>query len=229
MIRINAPFQMASKDSQTIINETIAEGGLCYIAHPNLPGPWPVDILMSVKGYNGLEIYNEVAISFNKTSTSYSVSSDTTSTSCKIVKSSYEYAEDKWDYLLTNDKKVFGITVDDAHWQEGIDKAWVMVYADNLTTKEIVDNLKNGNFYSSTGCTLDISVNKNDIIVSTDSESTIEFIISNGEVIKTAKKTKIAAYPAKGNEKYVRVRIKRDSDGRQAWSNPVFISANTIK
>ena len=121
--------------------------------------------------------------------------------------------------------EIWGIAVDDAHDILGPDfnKGWIQLYADKLTSQTIRESLLSGNFYSSQSPMMNLSVNNKTILVSTDSPSTIKFIIQNGDVAKTEKNTKSGYYKTNGNELYIRVFIIRDSDGKKAWSNPVFV------
>jgi hypothetical protein len=69
--------------------------------------------------------------------------------------------EEKWDYLLSNGNKVWGVGSDDEHHLQrwGPDAAnpgrsWIMVKADKLDEEHILKSIKSGDFYSSTGVEL---------------------------------------------------------------------------
>jgi len=67
------------------------------------------------------------------------------------------FAFDKWDYLLSCGYKIWGYAVDDYHdpLKDKPGRGFVMAKAENLDRTSILDALKNGNFYSSTGLILD--------------------------------------------------------------------------
>lgn len=134
--------------------------------------------------------------------------------------------ENFWDAALNKYKTVFGIAVDDYHNNtEGyFNTGWIVIHANTLSIATVMDALRTGNFYSSTGANVTVSVNKRDVIATTDSLSTIEFIGKGGTILQTISSAKVDTYSIVGDEKYVRVRITRDFDSKKAWSNPVFIS-----
>ena len=68
-----------------------------------------------------------------------------------------DQAGTKGDYLLTHGNRIWGFAVDDLHWPKGhlIFKGWIMVEADKLTKEDILNAIKKGDFYSSTGVVID--------------------------------------------------------------------------
>ena len=56
------------------------------------------------------------------------------------------------DYLLQEDKKIYLTATDDSHFRmpDG-GGGWVMVASENLNENSILDSLKAGKYYSSTG------------------------------------------------------------------------------
>ncbi len=101
-----------------------------------------------------------------------------------------------------------------------------MVRADSLTPEGILHALDSGDFYFSTGVTLDdILVTDRRISISIKTEKwskyTIKFIGREGRVLKTATASP-ARYDIKGNELYVRAKIV-ESNGKMAWTQPVFV------
>lgn len=201
---IGATAQQADPSAQDIIDDIILDDALAIMNHPNWDSvswgnPWSDIELESIEGYFSLEIYNSHITNKN--------------------------AEDKWDEALTKNIRSFGVATDDCHDIGGsaFDVAWVQVFADNLNSSDIIDSLKRGNFYSSTGANLSISLDGKNIIASTDRSSTIEWIISGGTVTQTNLTTTSATYTVIGDEDYVRIKITRDSDSKLAWSNPIYI------
>jgi hypothetical protein len=142
--------------------------------------------------------------------------------------------EEIWDILLTGGKVVYGIAVDDAHHFQGefaTDRAnpgrgWVSVRASSLDAAAVMEALESGSFYSSTGVTLaDVRVTANRIEVHIEPEGdfryTTTFIGSSGRVL-SATSANPARFELRADEGYVRAKV-RDSGGRVAWTQPVFI------
>lgn len=140
-------------------------------------------------------------------------------------------AEALWDSLLTRGKVVFAVADDDSHSFRASDadsyaltrpgRGWIMVRADTLTAPAILEAVRRGDFYASTGVTLsELALTGHTITVAVspvyDSRYTIEFIGRGGRVLDTVYDRR-AAYSIRGDEGYVRVRIS-DSNGRKAWT-----------
>ena len=111
-------------------------GALTIICHPNWR--WVSSSFKElgiIKNFHGMEICNIV------------LDDDTGNT----------FAFDKWDYLLSCGYKIWGYAVDDYHdpLKDKPGRGFVMAKAENLDRTSILDALKNGNFYSSTGLILD--------------------------------------------------------------------------
>lgn len=143
-------------------------------------------------------------------------------------------AEALWDSLLTRGKVVFGVADDDSHSFRHADddswlltrpgRAWIMVRADTLTAPAILDGIRRGDFYASTGVTLAaLTLARDSVHVAiapvADSRYTIEFIGAGGRVLATRHGLR-ATYRPLGGEGYVRVRVS-DSNGRRAWTQPL--------
>ena len=71
--------------------------------------------------------------------------------------------EEVWDQILSSGQLIYGIAVDDAHhfkrpWDPTASRpgrGWVVVRAPRLDAREIVLALERGDFYASTGVTLE--------------------------------------------------------------------------
>jgi hypothetical protein len=184
---------------QSIIDAILADHAVPILAHPNVAKyGWTDDELERYTGYVAIEIYNALA-------------------------SPHANAEDRWDTILSRNMRSYGIAVDDCHhYGPSCNRGWVKVFADNLTSNAIIDALRNGDFYSSTGPTLCVSVSHNIITAETDSLGTIEWIGSGGETLRSTSNVVSDSYAAVGNEVYIRIRITRNSDHKNAWSNPLY-------
>ena len=122
------------EDPQSVIDEALRQGGEVLIAHPYWSSLTINDIL-GLEGYLGIEVFN---------------------TTCQ-VSIGKGYSTVHWDDLLVRGKFTFGFAVDDAHWHfnphRPVDAccAWIMVKAKSLTVDSLMESLKNGLFYSSSG------------------------------------------------------------------------------
>jgi predicted metal-dependent phosphoesterase TrpH len=142
--------------------------------------------------------------------------------------------EDMWDAILSRGILLYGIAVDDAHtFKRPEDRAaarpgqgWVVVRADRLAAREILDAMERGDFYASTGVTLtDYSASPARIAIGIAAQGTtrfrVQFIGKGGRVLSDVSGAS-AAYVIKGDEGYVRARIT-DSNGRMAWTQPIMV------
>ncbi|HSD12302.1 MAG TPA: CehA/McbA family metallohydrolase [Patescibacteria group bacterium] len=194
---------------QDVIDQAIREGSFVQINHPDWPGRYPGNpcwsdaALLAVHGYDAVEAWNASNDPWNSN------------------------AEKRIDYLLSHGRRTDLTAVDDCHDVRAAYcmTASVYVFADALTSEEILANLKAGNFYSSAGANI-TSVTAEDgiVAVTVPAPSDVEFIADGGAVVATARNAASARYAATGAESYVRVRVTRLSDGRKAWTNPVYVS-----
>lgn len=209
IVTVGINGQSRSQQAQVIIDEAVGASGLAILAHPNESEQhfywnYTLDELDNLFNYTGIEIYNHV-VQMGK---------------------GLGNAEDKWDYLLSNNRNVFGIASDDMHdfaSSMGYMGGWVKVFSDQLSVLDIVESMRTGNYFATTGPDLAVDVDSKTISATTDEPATIEFIVKAGLVIEQQTHSISATYQITGAEMYVRARITRDRDGKQAWSNPIFI------
>jgi hypothetical protein len=151
-------------------------------------------------------------------------------------------AEGYWDILLSRGKVIWGVGSDDSH-QYGPTagplgaapgQAWIVVRAIELSSAAIESAIRKGNFYASTGVTLrDVTANDKELtLVIGDQDSgavryITRFIGQNGKILAELPGTK-PAYQFKSGETYVRAAVV-DSNGRRAWTQPVFLDARKIR
>ena len=141
--------------------------------------------------------------------------------------------EEVWDRILSSGKLIYGVADDDAHVFKqpgnpnvpGPGRGWVVVRAERLAPRPIVDALERGDFYASTGVELaDYQVTDKAITITIKADSyskyRVQFIGRNGAILGEAIASP-AVYQFKGDELYVRARIL-DSNGRIAWTQPVW-------
>jgi len=142
--------------------------------------------------------------------------------------------EAMWDEALTAGRRLFAVAADDAHHFKRLDdpaaaapnRGWVVVRSRDLTQNAILDGMRRGDFYASTGVTLsDVQASATQLRVVIAAAGTakyrVQFIGTGGRVLaETTEAT--AQYTFKGNEQYVRARIT-DSNGKMAWTQPAWV------
>jgi hypothetical protein len=124
-------------------------------------------------------------------------------------------AETMWDALLRSGKHVYGVAVDDAHYfhcdakvndYSPPGKGWIVVHAEKLDREAILDAIRRGDFYASTGVMLDsIDYDGKDLRVKIHEDGYSRY------------RTTIVRDP-----NYIRARVD-DSNGHRAWTQPVFL------
>jgi len=142
--------------------------------------------------------------------------------------------EDMWDAVLSSGKLLYGLATDDAHHFKragdpaaaGPGRGWVMVRAARLGAREILTALEQGEFYASTGVVLeDVQVTSTryavTIAVEGTSRYTTRFIGRDGRILQTTSANP-AEYTIRGDEGYVRA-VVQESNGKQAWAQPVML------
>ena len=209
-LNIKEEIRFANKEkitAQEIIDRIKKEKGEAIIAHPYWSGLTLQDIL-PLRNYLGIEVFNSDCF--------YGIGRGESSA--------------HWDNLLTENKKIFGFAVDDAHLYSDIKnrpmdmgKGWIMVKAAHK--EAIMDSIKKGLFYSSSGPLIkNLSIKKNAIKIKTSPVSSITFLASPmvGKRVTAHSTINQAEYEISGNEKYIRIECA-DKLGRKAWTNPLFL------
>jgi hypothetical protein len=198
--------QLSRRVCQYVIDEAVAEGGMAAIAHPFYRVGFPGRSAEHLRGFHFVEIYNgETA----------------------AVSPGSENATSLWDYLLTSDRRVWGIAVDDYHRDADapLDMGFVMVNAPRLDRDAILENLRWGNFYATTGPTVAFSIGEGMLHVRTDEPSTILWYGPHGLPVKSRGHVTESRYSLQGDEGYIRAEVVRERDGGRAWTQPIFIRA----
>lgn len=138
------------------------------------------------------------------------------------ITESWGYKDDKslWDSLLTNGKRVYGVGCDDFHTLKDIGKGWIVVQSSELHKDSIINAIRNGRFYSSTGIEIEIiRTNRDSIYIKTKNATEIKFIGKNGQLLKQ-ENSKIANFKIIGMEPYIRVEASNNF-GEKAWTQPL--------
>ncbi len=201
---------------QKNIDDVVAAGGVAQVNHPNFGWALTADQLTKLNGYSLLEIHNGHPLVNNKGG------------------GGVQSAEEMWDGVLSTGKTVFGVADDDSHFFKRIGdpsaptpgQGWIYVRAAELTQKAIVDALRRGDFYASTGVELsDYQASPRRIVLTIkelpSSKYRIQFIGRGGRILSEVLSSP-ATYVIKGDEGYVRARIF-ESNGKMAWTQPVML------
>ena len=133
------------------------------------------------------------------------------------------HAEYLWDYMLSAGRRVWGVASDDSHHPEDVGRAWLMVRAQERTCAGIIEALRAGMFYSSSGPEfLGVEVKEEGVKVRTTAVQSISFLsdrmLGTHYAAEPGASLTEASYTYRGNETYLRAQA-RDAEGRGAWTN----------
>jgi hypothetical protein len=132
------------------------------------------------------------------------------------------------DVLLMRGKRYFVAATDDAHFKairHDALRGWVWVKSETLTAGAILDALKRGEYYSSTGPEIyDIQVFAGDKLVIRCSPVSSIFVTGHGSLShyvhgQGLRQAEISL--KRFNSPFCRVTL-RDAHGERAWSNPIW-------
>ena len=203
---------------QRNVDAVLAAGGLPEVNHPNFGYAFDERDMAQVRRFSLLEIYNGHPYVNN------------------FGDADHLPVEQMWDVLLSSGRTIYGMAVDDTHSfktcvpsDANPGRGWVMVRVEKLTPGDVLNGLKNGDFYSSTGVELtDYSANSSEIRISIRQSPGVtystDFIGLHGKILKQIDGP-IATYEFTGSksEAYVRAKVIA-SDGTVAWTQPVRAS-----
>jgi hypothetical protein len=159
---------------------------LVHINHPNFGWAITLNDMIALRGERFFEVYNGHPLVHN------------------YGDSSHMSTEDMWDkiniaYTRENKPLMYGLATDDSHnyHESGLKfsnagRGWVMVQADSLTPAALIRSLEAGNFYSSTGVTLDqVKTTNKTIFVKVRPEPGVSYRIEFIGVKKGEERSKI--------------------------------------
>jgi len=172
-------------------------GGIAEINHPNFGWAFGADEMKQVNGFTLLEIASGHPLVNMQGG------------------GGIEPVEAMWDDLLRSGKRVYAVAIDDAHHfhcdakvndYAPPGKGWIVVRAEKLDQVSILDAIRRGDFYASTGVMLDaIDFDGKDLHVKIHEDGYSKY------------RTTVVR-----DEKYIRIRVD-DSNGHSAWTQPVFL------
>ena len=208
---INATFILPT--IQANVDAILEAGGIPVLSAPYYRPDFDPRTLKEIEGAKFMDIYNSHPLIVEGDPRTFSF-------------------EEIWDEILSSGKIMFGTATDDAHnyIEFGPDKAnpggaWIMVHATSLSEKAIMEGLKSGDFYASTGISLkDAHLSPNSLYVKiqeTIGQSYKTVFIGHSGTVLAEEEGLEAIYHLRGNEGYVRARIT-SSDGSRAWTQPIL-------
>lgn len=189
---------------QEVFDVICDAGNISVFCHPEWSGN-TIEELVALDGYSMIEVWNTgSALSFGVNYNAY-----------------------HWDVLLDKGKKIYAVASDDGHSSYEHCQSFVMVNAEK-TVSSILNALKKGAFYASTGPEIYDFYIEDDIAVVHCSPA-VEIIFrsfrtpnrsTRGENL-TGAQTRVRPGTA-----YIRAEVV-DVNGRRAWTNPIFFDETT--
>ena len=136
ILHVGADYQIEPyEDRQKVIDEINAGTGFAIVNHPNTGADFdkcPLELMQAWKGYAGLEIFNANG----------------------LRSAGSAYATNKWDILLSQGRRLWGIASDDYHRPQDAGQGWLMAYVKTRSRDGVLGALRQGRFYASTGVTI---------------------------------------------------------------------------
>lgn len=192
-------------DRQRVFDAIQMQGGFAICNHPNWEPHFnhcPQEMLMAWTGYAGIEIYNGVVewLEGNPCAT------------------------DRWDRLLAAGRRVWGFAHDDCHRAEDLGVAWLMAQSCERTADSVLDALRNGRFYASTGVEIvGLAVAGDCIRVETSAPCRIG-VFSDYGYRRAMQDGTVLEFQVPQHPPYSYVRIECvGNHGRMAWTQPFFL------
>lgn len=205
------PDRALADDPARLAAEVLDQGGLPFFAHPYWTNQ-TYESLTATPGILGVEVYNA---------------------GCDAVLG-LGYAHAQWDEALSTGAHLTALAVDDGHGvagEEGL--GWVMVRAQALEEAAILEAIRQGHFYASTGPVIhDLRLVQTEqgapaLLVRCNRCRYITFYGKMPTGIRFRAKpgegTTQAVFPIHENQVFLRVACE-DFAGRTAWTNPLYVA-----
>jgi len=191
-------------ERQRVIDAIGAAGALAVMCHPNWGRDFnhcSIDELGRLAGYAGIEVFNGSIIEDPGSPT----------------------ASDKWDRLLSAGRRVWGLATDDIHFPIQRGRGWCAVRAAARTSAAILEALRAGNFYASSGVSIaSIGLSGSELrVIAPDAES-IAVIGKHGSRLAWAEAAELVWDATGCPSPYFRVECLGRA-GTKAWSQPFYV------
>ncbi len=201
---INATAETGSLVTGTVLSNINAQGAIPLIVHPEKGnGGWTYEDLKTyAKDYSLIEIWNDMM--------------------------GYQNTNGNIDRLLSNGTRLWLTADPDAHdTSHAVIMPWkLVVNAPSNSTHDIVEALRNGNFYATTGVAVtDITVSPDGhtVTITTPQPYNFKWIIANGSIAAITRNATTSTYTANGTEVYIRAEITSEYINQNAYTQPMFI------
>ena len=189
---------------QDTLDAVAAESGFAVLCHPNWTedfNHYPYELLRSLNGYAGVEIFNGVVIDHP----------------------GHHLATDKWDRVLGLGRRVWGFANDDAHRLETAGRGWNVVAAGDRTPEAIVEALREGRFYASCGVAIDeVSAEGSELIVRAAEASRISLFGQLGKRVHSVEGPELRFDASEVDTPYLRAECY-GCGGATAWTQPIWV------
>ncbi len=195
---------LADETGPQIAARALAAGAYVACVHPAWYNLTEADVV-SLGPVHAIEIYNGISADHNDRADS-----------CSML-----------DIMLAQGRRYLACATDDAHFHEkhaDVLRGWVQVRAEALTREAILNALKAGHYYSSTGPEIyDVQLTRGHVIVRC-SPATDIFVTGIGALARVARGAGLRSAEIALNNfdsPYCRITV-RDRHGERAWTNPIW-------
>ena len=136
-------------------------------------------------------------------------------------------ATNRWDMLLGQGRRLWGFAHDDCHRADDVGLAWNMVQCDTREPADLVEAMREGRHYCSTGVRIEsIRVHGRSITIETDCAQRILAIRDFGGRVAVADGPSIDfTVPEDADYSYVRFECWGPGE-TMAWTQPFFIETD---
>jgi hypothetical protein len=193
------------------VQQILKQEGVAHLNHPNYLWTLTIDDLLAVSELGLMEVANGHNMVNNE--------GDDTHPSTEAM----------WDALLATGRRVWGVASDDAHhfatWGEDRSnpgRGWLQVEADSARMPDILEAMRQGRFYASSGLELGgIEVTSTALTVEVAADEAQIDLIGEGTVLDSVKGSRARFDLGMIPSAYTRVRATAP-DGSRLWTQPQF-------
>ncbi len=196
-------------EHQQVIDTVVGSDAMAVLCHPNWGttyNHYDYETLEELEGYQGIEIYNG------------SIEEDPGS----------PFALDKWDRLLASGRRIWGLATDDAHHDGSHGRGTCVVRVSQRSPGAVIDALKCGSFYASTGPSIEsIEVHGDRLnLIAPEAEAILVVGEAGRRLVDVASGTlQFQATAETGPVFRVEVICRA---GRRAWTQPFFVTCEEL-
>ncbi len=202
LLALNIDHWLPSSNLQQAVDWITRDGGMAVLAAPrSIVKPIEERTILSMKHLFGIEVYD-----------------------ARLASVGQADATALWDRVLSSGERVYALAGDDIQSLDdpAAGKAWIDVQAATLDPDYILNSLRRGAFYASTGAEFTkLSVSGRTISAEGSPGSVLRFVGRGGRLLKITTMS-FGSYQVAGDEGYVRIESVRD-DGTRAWSQPFYL------